>query len=308
MKYTINMISAGAIALAFAQPVSAQDVSEDRIDQFMAIIAQNNCMMDEQVAAEALPANGFTDKTETKNIVGILMSRGIAKLDGSVLTMVGGACGGTPEASPRDRLVAAIEANNCQMTEAEADTMLPGIGLDDSQVRALVGALISDGMATFSDGVLRLDNANCSAPADPAMQLFVDAVVANGCTITKDEAAALLPAAGVREDQVDDIVQMLMATNQASIGSANGRSVVILSDQLCTTGKLASRSDPRTAFLEFMSARNCSIAFSEAKDAMAEAGLDANLMDGVVGELMSSGMASVGDQNQTLTISAEICG
>jgi len=309
MKSTVKFIATGVFVLGLSMPVTAQDISEDRVAEFVAVIAQNNCVMNEKVAAVALPENGFTDKSETKSIVGLLLGRGDARLDGNMLTLTAGDCGQTNTGTPAERLVAAIIANNCSMTQSEAETLLPAAGIGKDETRLLVGALLGDGSLSIVDGALTVSNEQCGETHDPVLEKFVEVVVANGCKINKEQARELLPPAGVPNEKVDGIVEMLVASHQATIGSEDGRSVVVLSDQVCTSGSLslAPADDLRTQFIAFMATRNCKITFDQAKIDVPAAGMDLQKLDNIVDDMMDAGVATVGDPNQTLTLSPEIC-
>ncbi len=70
------------------------------------------------------------------------------------------------------RLVQAIRANGCAMTEAQAAETLPGLGFTMDETQAYVvhlvplGAVVLDDASTFDDQTLRLSPALCQA--DPA--------------------------------------------------------------------------------------------------------------------------------------------
>jgi hypothetical protein len=58
---------------------------------------------------------------------------------------------GGPTEAQREAFVAAITANGCQMTEAEAEAQLTAVGLDRDTSGLITDALIAEGLAEVSE-------------------------------------------------------------------------------------------------------------------------------------------------------------
>ncbi len=57
-----------------------------------------------------------------------------------------------PTEAEREAFIAAITANGCRMTEEEAPTKLPAVGIDKETSGAIVDDLIAEGLAELEDG------------------------------------------------------------------------------------------------------------------------------------------------------------
>jgi hypothetical protein len=70
---------------------------------------------------------------------------------------------GGPTEAQREAFIAAITANDCTMTQVEAETKLPAVGIDKETSGAIAIALIDEGLAEVSeDGeVLTLKTEGC---------------------------------------------------------------------------------------------------------------------------------------------------
>lgn len=72
---------------------------------------------------------------------------------------------GGPTEAQREAYIAAITANGCKMTEAEAETKLPAAGIDRDTSGLITDALIGEGLASISeDGTtLTLKTEGCAS-------------------------------------------------------------------------------------------------------------------------------------------------
>ena len=67
-----------------------------------------------------------------------------------------------PPAAPKDRLVAAIEAQNCVLTAANVETILIDAQLTQADLIALTPELAAEGRAEVAaEGTIRVLTANC---------------------------------------------------------------------------------------------------------------------------------------------------
>ena len=67
-----------------------------------------------------------------------------------------------PPAPPKDRLVAAIEAQNCVLTKSNVETILLDANLTQADLKALTPELAAEGRAEVaSEGTIRVLTDNC---------------------------------------------------------------------------------------------------------------------------------------------------
>lgn len=157
--------------------------------------------------------------------------------------------------------VAAVRANGCAMTEAEAQAQLPAVGLTmtDAQVAAALmnrGPLFSidaDGetlrlvpdLCAADDGATRALLAAAAAAPDRLEILTLDervdtalaaqligAVRAEGCTMTDARAEVVLPGLGFDPETVQDLVGAMLRGGLADLATSGGPALT-LSAALC---------------------------------------------------------------------------
>ena len=58
---------------------------------------------------------------------------------------------GGPTEAQREAFIAAITANGCQMTEAEAEVQLPAAGIDRETSAMITDALLAEGLAEVNE-------------------------------------------------------------------------------------------------------------------------------------------------------------
>ncbi|HHX88400.1 MAG TPA: hypothetical protein GX700_01300 [Paracoccus sp.] len=155
-------------------------------------------------------------------------------------------------------LVDAMRENGCAMTDAEAEAVLPGLGLGADEVQAAVSALYPAGLVDLSEdgAALVLSGGLCAAGGDEALALITAAFDAapvlepwapaitaeqgaaligalrdNGCALAEDAAAEVLPALGLGMAETRDAVAVLMQAGVVDL-SADG-ATLSLSGEVC---------------------------------------------------------------------------
>lgn len=176
--------------------------------------------------------------------------------------------------------VAAVQANGCALTEAQAADRFPALGLSMADAQAAAAILSRGRLFTVDDdGVtLRLVPDLCAADAagvqaalaaaalepepgaelldlgariDPARgAVFLGAVRANGCTMTEAQAEATLPALGFTQDQVQDLAGLLIVTGRAGL---EGEALVLPPD-LCAASPDGDAALIQAAIADFAAA------------------------------------------------------
>ncbi len=144
----------------------AQDVPPERVEAFLAVMAENGCRMDNATADEVMPKAGFDDKDEVKTIVGMLMAEERASLiDGQVIVH-GGSCGTTaPDYTTRERFLAGVAYNGCKMTAEQSNALLPPLGIERNAVKPLIGQMMAMGEVSLSSDnkTVYLEQSLCDA-------------------------------------------------------------------------------------------------------------------------------------------------
>jgi len=145
--------------------------------------------------------------------------------------------------------IEAMRDNGCVMTGAEADAVLPGLGLSVAEVEAAISVLYPAQLVALSeDGEsLLVSEALCAADAGRSLTLITDAFESvpllepwspqvspeqgaaliaglrdNGCAMTEGEAAGRLPALGLDMAATRDAVGLLLDAGVVSLSEDGG--------------------------------------------------------------------------------------
>lgn len=157
-------------------------------------------------------------------------------------------------------LVDAVRANDCAMTEAEANAVLPTLGLSMPEAQGFIDLLFRAGLAEYSEErqALILPEPFCAASAEDALAqltaaydepsitlvpwtpefaperaaLLIGALRDNDCAMNEIEAGEILSALGLEVTETRDIAGVLAETGLAVISSDGN--VLSLSDMVCT--------------------------------------------------------------------------
>ncbi len=174
-----------AVLLA-AAPAAA--ITPGEAARVIAAVRAAGCSMDEVTADRVFDPMGI-DRPATADVVTVLEAAGLASVsaDGSVLTLAPALCAADPagdaaawtaaEAAALEepgrpgraaRFIAAIRANGCRMTEAEAAGRLGPMGFTADETLGYVDVLVAAGHATLSEDFEELRLAEALCAADPA--------------------------------------------------------------------------------------------------------------------------------------------
>ncbi|SHK76056.1 hypothetical protein SAMN05444414_10184 [Roseovarius marisflavi] len=217
--------------------VQAQTVSSDRIEAFVAVMAENGCRMSPHRANVIMPEAGFDDMAETKAITERLVEEERARIMDGQLVVFGGACGGKLDYSGRERFFAALADNNCVMTTEQAPTLLGRVGVEMAEVRLLMEKMLrmSEVRLSEDEKAVYLEQGLCdtfkglsagmvnSAPtlkaaprsAGQLRQDFLAFMVTEGCSMTRGEADNKLPAAGFSVKEMRPVIGKMLAEGEA---------------------------------------------------------------------------------------------
>lgn len=175
------------LAVAPAAPAAA--VTPEVAARVIAAVRDSGCTMDEAAADGVFGPMGI-DRAATAEVVEVLEAAGLAAVsaDGAVLTLSPGLCAAGPggdaaawaaaaaldtrdeagDAGRAARFIAAVRANGCAMTEAEAMTELAAMGFTADETVSYVEVLVAAGLATLSDDFQQFALAAPLCAADPA--------------------------------------------------------------------------------------------------------------------------------------------
>jgi len=244
----------GSLMALLASSAMAQSLDPVRVQMFRSILKGNECTLTETAAANILPRFDFT-RQETRAIVGALVAAGEVQLDGSTLMLVDGSCGtGDPvvDLLAQDNVqqfIAVMAENGCAMNEADAEPIFTARGINKAQVSAVIRPLMQNGIATFTNGVLRVDSAYCASPAVVAeavevvgspveapeamveldrsgmfgmsrVRQLVDVMAANDCTLNMDVPDAFLAEAGIEHSFATFVARKMVSDGFASMADA----------------------------------------------------------------------------------------
>lgn len=233
-----NVILGLALA-ALPALAQAETVSSERIEAFVAVMAENGCRMSPHRADVIMPEAGFDDKAETKAITERLIVEERARIMDGQLVVFGGACGGRLDYSGRERFFAALADNNCAMTTQEAPALLGRVGVEMAEVRLLMEKMLrmSEVRLSEDEKAVYLEQSLCdtfkglsgdmaaSAPTPKAAprnaeQLrsdFLAYMASVGCSMSRGDSHRLLPAAGFNAKEMRPVIAKMVADGEAAM-------------------------------------------------------------------------------------------
>lgn len=248
-RMVAGCFSAGLLAGA----AQAQPVPSERIEAFVAVMAEHGCRMSPFRADEVMPGAGFDDKAETKAITEQLITEERARILDGQLVVFGGACGGKLDYSGRERFFAAIADNNCVMTIDEAKLLLPRVGVEMKEVQLLMDKMLrmaeirlsSDESAVFLEESLcqkfkglspQMMASTPETAVEPrsAEELRADFIAymqGVGCTLGRSEADRQLPAAGFTTKELRPVIGAMIEAGEAEMNVADDS--LTISEELC---------------------------------------------------------------------------
>lgn len=233
----MRQVIVGLALVALPALAQAETVSSDRIEAFVAVMAENGCRMSPFRADKIMPAAGFDDNAETKAITERLIVEERARIIDGKLVVFGGACGGKLDYSGRERFFAALADNNCVMTSEQAPTLLGRVGVEMAEVRLLMEKMLrmSEVRLSQDEKLVYLEQGLCdtfkglsgdmakSAPtpkvaprsAEQLRQDFLAFMATEGCSMTRGEADNKLPAAGFSVKEMRPVIGKMLAGGEA---------------------------------------------------------------------------------------------
>jgi len=238
---TLNLIDGSCEA---EDPVAAL-LGQRNVQQFIAVMAENSCAMNEADAEPIFTERGIS-KSQVGAVVGPMIQAGMATFEGGVLTVDAAYCSpvvveaeaatAPMEVPELDRsgmfglgrvrgLVDAMAQNNCMLNMEVADGYLAGAGIEHSFAQFIGRKMLKDGYATMVDDENLVLSAPYCVPAagaapvmaaetPPAEDRGVDTAMvatlreiflANNCRLNEDQMSALLPPAGFTRDNIKPI-------------------------------------------------------------------------------------------------------
>lgn len=177
-------------------------------------------------------------------------------------------------------LIDAIRANDCAMTEAEANAALPALGLMQQETQGFIDLLFRAGLAEYSEErqALILPEAFCAASPEDALAqvtaafdapaislepwvpdfapergaLLIGALRVNDCSMSETEAGEILSGLGLEMTETRDIAGVLAETGLAVISSDGN--VLSLSDMVCSADPAGDAALAAEALASFRAA------------------------------------------------------
>ena len=231
-----------AILLAFAGSSVAQDmrdVGPDRVEEFVALVAKNECRIANEAAEIFLPAGGFPDTDEVRAIMGQLMYHGRARLvetesDGVLIVFDGPCPPGGYDADPKTPFLEIVAENGCALTSTEGRALLDEAGIHIQEVRAMLPLLQNDGtLSLWDDGeTVMLTDEACNDygpnpevvedlvnnPETKPREALIEYLEIVGCELTYEDAKTELPAMGFDFDRLERDVQDYLAEGIVTVG------------------------------------------------------------------------------------------
>ena len=110
-----------------------------------------------------------------------------------------------------DRILAGLAAKIPQLDDEYLDEILMTVGLDGS-----IGVREDDDVVTYF-------SSECGNLSDADLPRLIAAMAKHGCTMTEDDAERFLPNAGLSEEQVGFLVEMLVMADRAALSESQRR-------------------------------------------------------------------------------------
>ena len=227
----------GLALVALPALAQAATVSSDRIEAFVAVMAENGCRMSPHRADVIMPEAGFDDKAETKAITERLIVEERARIMDGQLVVFGGACGGRLDYSGRERFFAALADNNCAMTIKEAPALLGRVGVEMPEVRLLMEKMLrmSEVRLSEDEKAVYLDQGLCDTfgglsgkmvGSEPKPKIaprsagqlrrdFLAYMATAGCSMSRGDSHRMLPAAGFNAKEMRPVIARMVADGEA---------------------------------------------------------------------------------------------
>lgn len=210
----------------------------------------------------------------------------------------------------RSAIIAAGRAGGCAITEAQADTIFPALGLSQDAVREAAQAMIAAGEATGEGDTLRLSPAVCGAAGGPAAPVpavsdVVDTVMQvfreNGCLLTEAAAMPLFAARGITPEAIDAVGSEFEALEEAGVFVEQDDGSMRLIDPACPNG---GRSPMVATVLQVFRENGCVLTEDQAMPLLEARGITEADMEAAEREfeaLMAAGtLIEVGDETYRL--------
>ena len=286
-------------------------------DALAAAIAAEGCAVTEANSADIIRAADLAQEEAEAALVALLDAQ-LATADGARVTLdaeycaaLGGGETVKPGGSPEELLADALRANGCRMSETDAEAMLPGMGLSMDEAIDIARRWVAEGEASFEGDDLVLGPALCNAGSEievpdrteggPA-DVLKAAMFANGCRLSEDRAMDILPGWGLDMDGAIDIAMGWVDAGEASFEGDD----LVLGDAAC---------QPSPAVIEILEAKvldvvrgaGCTIDEDGFVAAVGPIGFDPEVAGEVAEMWIESGLASVDEATDTLTLGDELC-
>ena len=210
------------------------------VQQFIAVMAENSCAMNEADAEAIFTARGI-NKAQVGAVVGPMMAAGMASFEGGVLRVDSAYCTapvvaqqappvvvGSPVESPSEMaeldrsgmfgmsrvrvLVDAMAANSCTLNMETPDGFLAEAGIEHSFATFVARKMIADGFASMVDGqTMQLPapycvSANSPAPVAPAETPSVEAPAVDMNMVASLREIFLANSCRLNEGQMDALL------------------------------------------------------------------------------------------------------
>lgn len=215
-------------------------------------------------------------------------------------------------AESRTLFIQIAEDHGCKMSEKEGRAVMPKYGMSMDESEPIVGAMLEEGTATFSKGILRLTGDIChssqpkaptasAADAENTGDKFLRLVRENGCSMTEEQAEAILTLNGIDLKTAEDILEVWVKLKQATFDG----DALVLNDVMCGGNRDALPKEhtfsEAGAQLLFLIQRNgCRMSEREAEAQLPEIGLDIRAADDILKIWVAKKLADIMGNNVVL--------
>ncbi len=224
----------------------------------------------------------------------------------------------------REAFISLLAGEGCSLSSSEAERVFGPTDFTKDETRAIVGALIDEGVASRDGDMLVLFDSICTPGSTTGSTTaaatggaggrageLAALIAANGCRMTEDEAEGILPPAGFDKDESRAIVDAWTADGAVSFDG----DALVLGEALCagtgdrtdggTTVDVGPADPRRDEFIAMVAGNGCSVMESEADALMDSHGFTYEEANRILDELIEEGVATF--DGNLLNLSPTIC-
>ena len=272
-------------------------LNDPQVQEFLTIMAANNCQISEEAVRSVFPAAGM-DADLAFDIGENLMDAGLASFSETqdlvvtAPTCVGGApmeAGGSLLDNPRvQEFLTILAANGCRIGEDDVRSVFPAAGMDADEAFDIAEDLVDAGIGEFT----------------PEEQMVVGAEY---CTASQATELDLPDIEALEAQAVEDAMEAAEDAMEAAMAAAESAIDVTPAVSDVVSAPIANDGAAMGIFMSVMAQNGCSLEEGRARAEFATAGLDMENVYEIAEQLILTGEAEYIDDDTVLVVTSAAC-